>query len=69
MQDRYRDLFDHNPLPAYVFDRDTLQFLAVNDAMLRVYGFEREELLQRTLFDIRPPSEHDALRRISPATR
>src|SRR5881394_2816772 len=28
---QYRLLFDYNPLPMWVFDRETLQFLAVNN--------------------------------------
>ena len=64
----YRDLFDSNPLPAYVFDRETRGFLAVNDAMLRAYGYSRAELLAMTLFDIRPSSEHAALQDITTLT-
>lgn len=61
-QRQYRALFDVNPLPAYVFDRESLRFLAVNDAMVRTYGYSREELLGgMTLRDIRPASEHAAL--------
>lgn len=33
-EERYRLLFDTNPLPMLVFDRDSLAFLAVNDAAM-----------------------------------
>ncbi|MGH8077659.1 MAG: PAS domain S-box protein, partial [Lysobacter sp.] len=59
---QYRFLFDNNPLPMWVFDRETLAFLAVNDAMLRTYGYSREELLAGTMLDIRPPEDAAAIR-------
>jgi len=37
---KYRLLFDSNPLPIWVFDRETLRFLAVNEAAVVHYGLE-----------------------------
>src|SRR2546430_10309825 len=54
---KYRLLFDSNPLPIWVFDRETLRFLAVNDAAVAHYGFSRQEFLAMTLEDIRSPGE------------
>ena len=51
----YRRLFERNQLPMCLFDERTLQFLAVSDGAVRQYGWSREELLQMTLRDIRPP--------------
>ncbi|MFC0676547.1 EAL domain-containing protein [Lysobacter korlensis] len=59
---QYRFLFEHNPLPMWVFDRETLRFLAVNDAMLRHYGYAREELLAQSLEFMHPPDEAEAVR-------
>jgi len=42
---RYRTLFDANPLPMWVFEIDSLRFIAVNDAAIRHYGYTREEFL------------------------
>ena len=47
-------LFDAYPVPAYVYDRESLQFLAVNDQAAAEYGYSREEFLERTALDIRP---------------
>jgi PAS domain S-box-containing protein len=55
--DAYRILFDANPLPVFVSDRDTRQILLVNRAMCELYGWSREELQALTLRDIRPPDE------------
>lgn len=54
---RYSNLFYLNPQPMYLFDFETLQFLRVNDAMLRQYGYSISEFLKLTLLDIRPDDE------------
>jgi len=56
-EERYRLLFDSNPSPMWAFDRETLRFLAVNDAAVRKYGYTRDEFLRMTIKDIRPPEE------------
>ena len=59
---RYRMLFERSPLPMWVVDMETLRFLAVNDAALRLYQYSREEFLAMTAADIRPPGDHVAFR-------
>jgi PAS domain S-box-containing protein len=54
---RYRLLFEGNPSPMWVIDAETFQFLAVNDAALRHYGYSREEFLAMKATDIRTPEE------------
>jgi two-component system, cell cycle sensor histidine kinase and response regulator CckA len=54
---RYRLLFENNPQPMWVFDAETLAFLAVNHAAIETYGYAREEFLAMTLRDIRPAEE------------
>ena len=56
-ESRFRLVFESNPLPMWVYDRQTLRFLAVNDAAIRHYGYSREEFERMTLVDIRPPAE------------
>ncbi|MGY3264540.1 EAL domain-containing protein [Lysobacter sp. HA35] len=58
----YRFLFEHNPLPMWVFDRETLEILAINDAMVAHYGYTRDELVGASMLSIRPESEHEAVR-------
>ena len=57
----FRLLFTSNPQPMWVFDRDTLAFLAVNDAAIRHYGYSHEEFLAMTIKDIRPREDIPAL--------
>ncbi|MFL6592203.1 MAG: EAL domain-containing protein [Luteimonas sp.] len=58
----YEFLFKTNPLPMWVFERESLRFLAVNDSMLANYGYTREELLAASMLDIRPPGDAEAVR-------
>lgn len=57
-EERYKLLFESNPHPMWVYDLETLQFLMVNDAAIKHYGYSREEFLRMTILDIRPPEDH-----------
>ncbi len=59
--ERYRMLFEASPLPMWVYEADTLAFLAVNDAAIRHYGYARDEFLRMTIRDIRPPEDIPSL--------
>jgi len=60
-EDRYRKLFELNPQPTWIYDRETLRFMAVNKAALLKYGYTQEEFLAMNIRDIRPPEEIPAL--------
>ena len=68
-EEEYRLLFDSNPHAMWVFDVETLAFLAVNDAAVRLYGFSREEFLGMTIKEIRPLEEVPALLEYLPTMR
>ncbi|HJR45210.1 MAG TPA: ATP-binding protein [Actinomycetota bacterium] len=57
----YRLLFEKNPEPMWIYDRDTLRFLEVNDTACDHYGYAREEWLNMTVRDIRPAEEVPAM--------
>lgn len=48
-------LFAHNPHPMWIYDLETLGFLAVNEAALSHYGYSRDQLLAMRITDIGPP--------------
>ena len=56
-EESHRLLFEKSPLPMWVVERETLQFLAVNDAAVRQYGYSRAEFLEMTARDMRPPDD------------
>lgn len=58
----YRQLFEANPLPMWIFDPDTLRFHDVNDAAVVQYGYTRAEFLGMTMADILPPEDLPVLR-------
>lgn len=60
---KYRDLFDQNPLPQWVYDTKGLRFLDVNQAAVDHYGYSREEFLQMTIEQIRPVADLPAFRK------
>lgn len=60
----YRNLFESNPHPMWIYDLETLRFLSVNDAAVAHYGYSREEFLAMTIADIRPPEDASRLRKI-----
>ena len=53
----FRLLFDNNPMPMWVFDAGTTEFLGVNDAAIQHYGYSRETFLAMRLQDIWPEDE------------
>ena len=57
----HRVLFQRNPQPMLAFDRQTLETVAVNDALVAVYGYSREELMAMTVKDLRPPEDVELL--------
>ncbi len=54
VDERYRLLFEANPLPLWVYDLETLRILDVNEVACRKYGYSRDEFLGLTIRDIRP---------------
>jgi len=53
----YRNLFQKNPTPMWVYEVSTLKFLMVNDAAVYNYGYSLDEFLSMTLKDIRPDED------------
>ncbi|HEY0850314.1 MAG TPA: EAL domain-containing protein [Bradyrhizobium sp.] len=53
----FRLLFDNNPMPMWVFDARTMEFLGVNDAAVQHYGYSRAAFLRMKLHEIWPEDE------------
>jgi diguanylate cyclase (GGDEF)-like protein/PAS domain S-box-containing protein len=66
---RYQELFDANPQPLWVYDLESLEFLAVNEAACRSYGYSRDEFMSLTIKDISPSEDVTKLQQSVKATR
>ena len=56
---RYRTLFEHMPIPLWIYAIDSYRFLAVNDAAIDHYGWSREEFMAMSVLDVRPEDERE----------
>ena len=56
-EQKYKYLFEYNPFPMWITDRNTHRILNVNEAALNTYGYSREEFLGMSTFDLRSETE------------
>lgn len=56
-EQKYKLLFDSNPLPMWMIAKNDLSIIAVNHAATKNYGYTAEEFLSMTIKDVRPPEE------------
>ena len=58
-EESFRLLFEGNPVPMWVTDRESLRFIAVNEAAVKYYGYTHEQFMAMTLEDLRPPADRE----------
>ncbi len=56
-EEKYRLLFDNNPLPMWMIDVDTLNIIDVNEAAIVHYGYTRDEFMGMNIRNIRPAED------------
>ncbi|MGJ4747074.1 PAS domain-containing protein [Leptospira sp. SA-E8] len=56
-EEKYRSLFQNNPQIMFVFDRSSLQVLAVNRTALLAYGYSEEEFIGKPISELRPEED------------
>jgi len=57
----FKTLFYKNPNPMWVYDTESLYFLAVNDSAVKFYGYTHDEFFRMTVRQIRPKEDVDDL--------
>jgi PAS domain S-box-containing protein len=62
VESRYRSVFDSFPLPAWIFDAETLRIVEANDAAPAHYGYTREEFLGLDIAKLRRSAEVPRMR-------
>jgi PAS domain S-box-containing protein len=60
-ESRYKLLFESTPQPIWVYNEDTLTFVAVNEAATKTYGYSRDEFLSMTIDSLRAKEDIPAL--------
>lgn len=58
----FQRLFEQNPNPMWIYDIHTFNILLANQAASTNYGYSELEFKGLSLFDLRPTSEHQALK-------
>lgn len=58
-EEQYRLLFERNPIPMFIYDPESFNFIEVNEAAVKNYGYEKDEFLQMSILDIRPEQDKD----------
>jgi PAS domain S-box-containing protein len=56
-EEKYKLLFESNPLPMWMFSLPDYSIIDVNEAALRQYGYEKEHFLSLSALDLRPEEE------------
>lgn len=59
---RYKELFQLSPIPNWVYDLNTWEFLDVNQAAVTNYGYTYEEFLNMKVHDIIPEEDQPKLK-------
>lgn len=62
LDDAYITLFEQSPIATWIFQAENLKFVAANNSACNLYGYTREELLQRCALDVRLEEEREAAR-------
>lgn len=60
----YKNLFNKGPLPIFVCDAVTLEFLEVNEAAVQHYGYSRNEFMHMTAFEVMLQEDREELKKL-----
>jgi PAS domain S-box-containing protein len=61
-EEQYRQLFELNPNPMWVYRTSDLRFVKVNRSALDLYGYAKDEFLAMDITDIRPETDKERLK-------
>ena len=68
-EESFRLLLERNPLPMWVYDEESLRFLAVNDAAIEHYGYGKDAFLGMTILEISAAEDQDKMRLFAVAAK
>jgi two-component system, sporulation sensor kinase E len=56
-EQKYKLLFESNPMPLWMIAKDDLSIIAVNDVAADLYGYTKDELLKMRVTELRPDED------------
>lgn len=56
-EQKYKLLFEYNPLPMWMLSLPDRKFIDVNEAAIKQYGYSREEFMHLDILAMRPPDD------------
>jgi histidine kinase len=65
---KYYAIFDNIPNPVFVLDMDTLEILDCNTSVEGVYGYTKEEMIEKSFLELFRPEEQDHYRELIKTT-
>jgi histidine kinase len=65
---KYYAIFDNIPNPVFVLDMDTLKILDCNTSVEGVYGYTKDEMIERSFLELFRQEEHDHYRTLIKTT-
>ncbi len=65
---KYYAIFDNIPNPVFVLEMDTLKILDCNTSVEGVYGYAKEEMIERSFLELFRPEEKDHYRELIKTT-
>ncbi len=60
-EEKYRFLFERNPVSMLIYERKTFKILSVNESFIKHYGYSQDEISTKLLQDLYPDDEKSAI--------
>jgi PAS domain S-box-containing protein len=61
-EETYKELFENNPIPMFIREKETFRILKVNQSAILQFGYTEEEFLEMSVLQLHPPEEQIFLR-------
>jgi PAS domain S-box-containing protein len=58
-EEEYRQLFESNPNPLWIYSTNSLRFVNVNNAAIKKYGYSKRKFLKMNFTDIQPGNQSE----------
>ena len=68
-EERYRYLFNNNPASIFIWDTENFKILEVNDTAVGQYGYSKEEVITKTVFDLSLSEDYNKIKHFASIAR